>query len=62
MKLIKLAIVATALLSLSACMGVRGYHGTQKVCENQTFLGISIIEVVAPCQDGKLINTGLLGK
>ena len=50
MKLIKLAIVAAALLSLSACMGVRGYHGNQKVCENQAFLGISIIEIVSPCK------------
>lgn len=50
MKFIRLAVVATALLSLSACMGVRGYHGNQKVCENDTFLGISIIEVFAPCK------------
>ena len=45
----KLAIVAAALLSLSACMGVRGFHGNQPVCENQSFLGISIIEVLSPC-------------
>ena len=50
MKLVKLAVVAAALLSLSACMGVRGYHGNQKVCENQSFLGISIIEVFSPCK------------
>lgn len=50
MKLIKLAVVAAALLSLSACMGIRGYHGSQKVCENQSFLGISIIEVLSPCK------------
>ena len=50
MKLIKLAVVAAALLALSACMGVRGYHGSQRVCENQSFLGISIIEVLSPCK------------
>ncbi len=50
MKFVKLTIVAAALLSLSACMGIRGYHGSQKVCENQSFLGISIIEVLSPCK------------
>ena len=49
MKMFKLLIVAATLLSLSACMGIRGHHGGQKVCENQTFLGISIIEVFSPC-------------
>ncbi len=49
MKLVKLAIVAAALLGLSACMGVRGYHGNQKICENQTVLGFSIIEKLDPC-------------
>lgn len=53
MKLVKLAIVAAALLSLSACMGVRGYHGNQKVCENKAFLGISIIDIVSPCHVGR---------
>ena len=53
MKLVKLAIVAAALLSLSACMGTRGYHGNQKVCENQAFLGISIIDIVSPCHVGR---------
>ena len=50
MKFIRLAVVAVTLLSLSACMGIRGYHGNQKVCENQSFLGISLIEVFAPCK------------
>lgn len=50
MKLVKLAFVVAALLGLSACMGIRGYHGSQKVCENQSFLGISIIEVLSPCK------------
>jgi len=50
MKALKLLVVAGALLSLSACMGSRGYHGSQRVCENQSFLGISIIEVVSPCK------------
>ncbi len=47
---LKLLVVAGALLSLSACMGVRGYQGNQKVCENETFLGISLIEVFSPCR------------
>lgn len=50
MKALKLLIVAGALLSLSACMGSRGYHGSQRICENQSFLGISIIEAVSPCK------------
>ena len=49
-KVIMMALAVAAMLSLSACMGVRGYHGNQRVCENQTFLGISIIEIVAPCK------------
>jgi len=50
MKALKLLVVAGALLSLSACMGIRGYHGSQRVCENDSFLGISIIEVFSPCK------------
>lgn len=50
MKTLKMLVLAGALLSLSACMGIRGYHGSQKVCENQSFLGISIIEVLSPCK------------
>jgi len=49
-KVIMMAVAVAAMLSLSACMGVRGYHGSQRVCENQTFLGISIIEIVSPCK------------
>ena len=49
-KVIMMAVAAAAMLSLSACMGVRGYHGNQRVCENQAFLGISIIEIVSPCK------------
>lgn len=49
-KAFKMLVLAGALLSLSACMGIRGYHGSQKVCENQSFLGISIIEVFSPCK------------
>ena len=48
-KLLLVAVMATALMSLTACWGIRGYNGNGKVCENQTFLGISIIEVLAPC-------------
>ena len=50
MKLLKLSLALAGMLALSACMGVRGYHGNQKVCENQSFLGISIIEVLSPCK------------
>ena len=49
MRLLKLSLALAGMLALSACMGVRGYQGGQKVCENQTFLGISIIEVLSPC-------------
>ena len=49
-KVVLMALAVAAMLSLSACMGIRGYHGGQKVCENQTFLGISIIDIVAPCK------------
>ena len=48
----KLLLVATAALlltSLTACMGIRGRDGSGKVCENQYFLGISLIEVFSPC-------------
>ena len=49
-KLLIAAFALTALVSLSACWGVRGYHGNQRVCENQSLLGISIIEVLSPCK------------
>ena len=49
-KLLIVAVAAMAMASLSACMGVRGYHGSQRVCENESFLGISIIEVLSPCK------------
>ncbi len=48
-KLFVVALIACA-MGLTGCMGVRGYHGSQKVCENQSFLGISLIEVLAPCK------------
>jgi len=47
-KLLVVALLVSA-LSLTACMGTRGYHGSQKVCENQYLLGISLIEVLSPC-------------
>lgn len=47
-KLLVLAAVA-GMLVLSACTGVRGYDGNQKVCRNNYFLGISIIEQISPC-------------
>ena len=49
MKKLAIALALMSLLSLSACIGVRGHDGSGKVCENQTFLGISIIEVFSPC-------------
>ncbi|MBR4126155.1 MAG: hypothetical protein IKR09_01090 [Alphaproteobacteria bacterium] len=47
----KLAFLGLMLgmLALSACTGVRGYEGNNKVCENDSFLGISIIELISPC-------------
>lgn len=48
-KLLLIAVAILALTSLTACFGVRGYNGSAKVCENQTFLGISLIEVLSPC-------------
>ena len=48
-KVIMMAVAVAAMLSLSACMGVRGHDGSGRVCENQTFLGISIIEIFSPC-------------
>jgi len=45
----KLAIL-TAIVALSACSGVRGRIGGQKVCTNDYLLGIiSISEIVSPC-------------
>ena len=47
----KLAFLGLMLgmLALSACTGVRGYDGSGKVCENDYFLGISIIDMFFPC-------------
>ena len=41
--------VMLSILALSACTGVRGYEGNNKVCENASFMGISLIEIVSPC-------------
>ena len=49
MKVLAIAAVLASTLALTACMGVRGRHGNQPVCENDSFLGISIIEIVSPC-------------
>lgn len=50
MKKMLLVIAAVvALNSLTACMGVRGHDGSGKVCENDYFFGISLIEAVSPC-------------
>ena len=49
MKTLAVIAVLASTLALSACMGIRGRHGSTPVCENQSFLGISIIEVLSPC-------------
>jgi len=49
MKVLAIIAVVAGCLALSACMGIRGRHGSTPVCENQSFLGISIIEVLSPC-------------
>ena len=48
-KMLVMAVAVLALASLTACMGVRGRDGSGKVCENEYFLGISLIEVLSPC-------------
>ena len=49
MKALAIMTVLAGSLALTACMGIRGRHGSTPVCENQTFLGISIIEIFSPC-------------
>jgi len=49
MKALAILAVLAGSLALTACMGIRGRHGSTPVCENQSFLGISIIEVLSPC-------------
>ena len=45
----KLAILAV-LFALSACTGTRGTIGGQKVCTNDSLLGVlSLSEIVSPC-------------
>ena len=48
-KLLVMAAAVLVLTSLTACVGVRGRDGSGKVCENQYFMGISLIELIAPC-------------
>lgn len=46
----KTLLALTLLFALSACGGVRGKIGGQKVCMNDYFLGaISFSEIVSPC-------------
>ncbi len=45
----KILAVLAVLFTVSACVGVRGYEGSEKVCLNQSLLGISLIEVLSPC-------------
>ena len=49
MKALTIVAILAGSLALTACMGIRGRHGSTPVCENQTFLGISIIEIFSPC-------------
>lgn len=48
-KILVVACLALSLVSLTGCMGVRGRDGNGRVCENEYFLGISIIEQISPC-------------
>ena len=48
-KILWVMVAVMALSSLTACMGVRGRDGNGKVCKNEYFMGISLIEIVAPC-------------
>ena len=48
-KMLVMAVAVLALASLTACMGIRGREGNNRICENEYFLGISLIEVVSPC-------------
>ena len=45
----KLAILAV-LFAITACTGSRGFVGNQKTCENMNVFGISLNEIIAPCQ------------
>jgi len=48
-KMLVMAVTVLALTALTACSGVRGRDGSGKVCENEYFMGISLIEMVSPC-------------
>ncbi len=45
----KLLVATALLLTLSACTGTKGTWGGQKVCTNDYLLGISISEMISPC-------------
>lgn len=49
-KAMKFFAIASVVATLAACTGVRGYDGSGRVCENATFMGISIIEAVSSCK------------
>ena len=50
MKKILLTLAGIMLINLlTACVGVRGHDGNGKVCENEYFMGISLIEYFSPC-------------
>lgn len=50
MKKMLLALAGIMLISsLTACMGGRGHDGHGNVCENEYFIGISLIEYFSPC-------------
>ncbi|MCQ2914849.1 MAG: lipoprotein [Alphaproteobacteria bacterium] len=45
----KMFLTLLSLLVLSSCTGVRGFDGNGMVCENSTWMGLSIIELISPC-------------
>jgi hypothetical protein len=46
----KKAIIVASLLALGACTGARGFKGGQKTCIHSTLFGISLEQMVSPCE------------
>ncbi|WP_167509602.1 hypothetical protein [Actinobacillus vicugnae] len=49
-KAMKFFTFVSVMATLTACSGIRGHDGSGPVCQNVTFMGISIIEAVSPCK------------
>lgn len=49
-KLVKATALVALLATLTACTGTRGHDGNGKVCLNNAWMGISIIELVSSCK------------